>query len=138
METIMRFHKAFEAGLKGDFGEVVGGLLGDAIGYFPSTGLQPTALRKMLGVDSAAITASINARSVDGGTLLLVRSNVIASALLGDTAGVQQWSRVGLERCSKVDGGGWKGTASGWQWILDNTEEYSQLVSDLKRFLHQA
>ncbi|MFP5356869.1 MAG: hypothetical protein ACLGHI_00255 [Gammaproteobacteria bacterium] len=137
METMMRFHKAFEAGLKADFGEIVGKLLGDAIGYFPSSGLKHEALKKNLEEDSALITSSIKAGNVDGGTLLKIRSNVIASALLGDTKSVEQWSRIGLEWSDKVLGGGWNETFQEWQWIIANTEDYSQLISDLKRFLHQ-
>lgn len=138
METQMKFRKALESGLKAEFENVVAEILGDVIGYFPNTGLDHTALVNMRNADSLTIQASVSSSNVDGGTLLKVRSNAIASALLGDIQGVKQWVSLGLEWCLKVDGGGWSGTTPEWNWILNNPEEYSHLVIELKRFLGQA
>ena len=93
METRMKFRKALESGLKTEFGDTVGEILGDIIGYFPSTGLDKSALTKMRVADAIEIESSISASKVDGGTLLLVRSNAIVSALLG-----------GYTRCATMGG----------------------------------
>ncbi len=137
METLMKFRKAFEAGLKAEFGDLVGEVLSDAVGFFPSVGLKPEALRTMVQEDTTTIAPSINAGTVDGGTLLKIRSNMLASAILKDAQGIRHWSGVGREWCQKVDGGGWKGTAAEWEWVSDNADEYSKLVSALKQFLNQ-
>jgi hypothetical protein len=137
METQMKFRRAFESGLKVEFGDTVGEILGDIIGYFPRTGLDKAALTTMRDAYAIEIQSSISARRVDGGTLLLVRSNAIASALLEDTQGVQLWAATGQEWCIKVDGGGWNATAPEWDWLRENPEEYSRLVIELKRFLGQ-
>lgn len=134
----MKFRKALESGLKTEFGDTVGEILGDIIGYFPRTGLDKTALIKMRDADAIEIQSSISASKVDGGTLQLVRSNAIASALLGDIQGVQRWAATGLEWCTKVEGGGWNKTAPEWDWLHENSEEYSRLVIEVKRFLGQA
>ena len=75
MDTHMKFRKAFESGLKTEFGDVVGEVLGDIIGYFPNTGLDRTALVEMRNADSITIQSSVTSNNVDGGTLLKVRSN---------------------------------------------------------------
>ena len=137
METRMKFRKALESGLKTEFGDTVGEILGDIIGYFPSTGLDKSALTKMRVADAIEIESSISASKVDGGTLLLVRSNAIVSALLGDIQGVQRWAATGLEWCAKVEGGGWNTTTPEWDWLRENPEEFSRLVIELKRFLGQ-
>ena len=137
METQIKFRKALESGLKAEFGDTVGEILGDIIGYFPSTGLDETALTKMRNANAVEIQSSISGSKVDGGTLLLVRSNAIASALLGDIQGVQRWTATGSEWCSKVEGGGWSSTTPEWVWLHETSEEYSRLAIELKRFLGQ-
>ena len=138
MEIQIRFRKALELGLKAEFDDVVAEILGDVIGYFPNTGLDHTALAKMRNANAVTIQASVSSSNVNGGTLLKVRSNAIASALLRDIEGVKQWGSIGLEWCLKVDGGGWSETTPEWSWMLNNPEEYSHLVIELKRFLGQA
>jgi hypothetical protein len=135
MEVQRKLQQAFESGLKAEFGPVVGAILGDNIGYFPSTGLEPAALANMRDVDGTEIETAVASRNVDGGTLLLIRSNTTASALLLEAVEIQRWASLGLEWCQKVQGGGWPGTEPEWRWILENAEEYSSLVVELKKFL---
>ncbi len=135
MEVQRKLQQAFESGLKAEFGSVVGEILGDVIGYFPSTGLEAAALANMRNVDGTEIEAAIASRNVDGGTLLLIRSNTTASALLGEVVEIQRWAALGLEQCQTVQSGGWPGTEPEWRWILENAEKYSSLVVELKKFL---
>ncbi|MBK7352341.1 MAG: hypothetical protein IPI97_10135 [Nitrosomonas sp.] len=135
MEVQLKLRQAFESGLKAEFGSVVGEILGDNIGYFPRTGLEPAALTNMRDVDGIKIETAVTSRNVDGGTLLLIRSNTTASALLLDVVEIQRWASLGLEWCQKVQGGGWPGTEPEWRWILEHAEEYSNLVIELKKFL---
>ena len=135
MEVQRKLRQAFESGLKAEFGSVVGKILGDNIGYFPSTGLEAGALANMCDQDGTEIQTAVAGHNVDGGTLLLIRSNTTASALLHKVAEIQRWAALGLEWCQKVQGGGWPGTEPEWRWILENAEEYSILVVELKKFL---
>lgn len=134
-ELRRRLHMAFEAGLKAEFGELAGEAIGDVIGYFPKEGLGEPALKTKRDADAQTIEGAIAASTLDGRTMLLIRSNTIASAILADIAGVQRWARVGLDWCGRVDGGGWPTTVPQWHWILENQETYSELVKETKRFL---
>lgn len=135
MEVQRKLRQAFETGLKAEFGPVVGEILGDVIGYFPSTGLEAAALSNMRNVNGAEIETAVATHSVDGGTLLLIRSNTTASALLREVVEIQRWAALGLERCQTIQSGGWPDTEPEWRWMLENAEEYSSLVVELKKFL---
>lgn len=135
MEVQRKFRQAFESGLKTEFGAVVGEILGDGIGYFPRTGLQAAALVNMRNENAAEIETAVTAHNVNGETLLLIRSNTTASALLHEVEEIQRWAALGLEWCQTIQGGGWPGTEPEWRWILEHAEEYSSLVVELKKFL---
>jgi len=135
MEVQQKLRQAFEFGLKAEFGSVIGEILGDLIGYFPRTGLESAALANMRNVDQINIETAVASQNVDGGTLLLIRSNTMASALLFDVVEIQRWATLGLEWCQTIQGGGWLGTEPEWRWILENAEEYSNLSVELKKFL---
>lgn len=135
MEVQMKFRQAFESGLKTEFGPLVGAILRDGIGYLPRTGLQAAALANMRNGNGAEIETAVVTHNVDGGTLLLIRSNTSASALLLEVEEIQRWATLGLEWCQRVQGGGWPGTEPEWRWILEHAEEYAILMVELKRFL---
>ncbi len=131
----IRLHMAFEAGLKAEFGELAGEALRNVIVYFPVEGLGESALRTKRDADAQTIEGAIAAPAVDGGTMWLILSNTIASAILADIAGVRRWASVGLDWCGRADGGGWPATEPEWRWILEDPETYSELVQETKRLL---
>jgi hypothetical protein len=131
-----KLSRAFELGIKAEFGSVVGEILSkDVMDYYPRSGLETEALVNMRDEDEAQIKTAISNHNVDGGTLLLIRSNATASALLQEAADIQHWAALGLEYCRQVQSGGWPGSEPKWRWMLGNAEEYSRLVIAMKRFL---
>lgn len=132
-----RLGNAFASALKAEFGAILGEILSDAAGYFPRVGLGVAALKQMRDANAKVIEGLIPSSTVDGGIMLLVRSNAIASGILVEIDEIRHWAGVGCDLCQRVDGGGWDQAEPEFRWMLENPEEYSELVRGVKRFLGQ-
>jgi transcriptional regulator with XRE-family HTH domain len=123
-------------GLPEEETNIVRRLLEEAMGYYPSTGIQPDQLQAKIQRDSQRIQNDITSDSVDGGTMLKIRSNTIASAILEYIQDTKKWSTEGLNRCHGEKVGAWIHTEPEWRWITQSTEHYIELVRKIKKFLN--
>jgi len=133
MEEVIRMTREIESGLKKKFVRVLGGLIEDIVGYSPASGLSEKSLINSIETDSEKINSDISAGKVDGGTMLLIRSNMIASALIGDIKGTEYWAEMGAKYCGQVEGGGWNQTRDEFELVMNNPEEFSELSRIIKR-----
>ncbi len=128
---------AFQRGLYLQYGEIMGKVLGDVIEYHERVKLDIPKLKELLDNESAAVVAAIVANRVDGPLMMMIRSQMIGSAILGDKAAVIRWTNEGLHRAQRV-GGPWLNTEPQWKWVIENTERYILYARQLKYFLNLA
>jgi hypothetical protein len=127
---------AFEKGLRQHFGDFVGGMLMDVVNYRERLKLDAPRLREMVENDAAAVVGAIVANRADGALMLMIRSQMIGSALLDDRDAVIRWATEGLGRSRRV-GGQWTDTERQWKWILEDPTRYIMHARQLKYFLNQ-
>jgi hypothetical protein len=137
LENMQReFRMAFEKGLRQHFGDFLGGMLLDVVNYRERLKLDPLRLREMVENDAAAVVGAIVSNRTDGALMLMIRSQMIGSALLGDRDAVVRWATEGLGRSRRV-GGPWTDTEQQWKWILEDPARYITHARQLKYFLNQ-
>ena len=135
--TIQReLRTAFEAGLKQQYGEVMGDLMSDVVEYRERVRFDLTKLREVLDNDASTTVAAIVANRTDGPLMLMIRGLMIGSALLGDREAVTRWANEGMHRARRV-GGPWTATESQWKWVVENTERYILYSRQVKFFMSQ-
>jgi|GEM_PF-1711383 len=127
---------ALEKGLHQHFGDLVGGMLGDVLSYRERTKLDLQRLRELVENDAAAVVGAIVANRVDGALMVMIRSQMIGSALLGDRDAVVRWATEGMNRSRRV-AGPWTDTERQWQWVMEDPNRYIMYARQLKYFLNQ-
>jgi hypothetical protein len=127
---------AFESGLQQKFGAGLGALLAEAAVHGPHGKIDLEQLRRTLENDAAAIVTGIVANRADAPMLLLLRNQMIGSAIVEDKAAVKRWATEGLNRCRRV-AGPWAETAPQWQWVRDNTDAFCTYTRQVKYFVNQ-
>ncbi len=130
MSVRNRICAAFEYGLAQEFGILVGEILYDVYEY---GSLEESGLVTRIKEEQKKIDEAINQNKVDGSTMWSLRWIVAASAILCDFVGVKHWANVGLMQCHLIDFG-WNRSRPEWQWILENVEEYTKLVTGIRKF----
>ncbi|HEY8240089.1 MAG TPA: hypothetical protein VIH35_01520 [Kiritimatiellia bacterium] len=128
--------KAFEAGLRIKFGELVGEVMTNIILYHHGESLNATRVRELVESDAGSALNSIVLNRVDGGTMRCIRACTIGSAILDDKDAVARWATEGLNRSKSMDGE-WPATVPQWQWILGNTYMFIYYARQIKRAFNQ-
>lgn len=127
--------KALEMGLRQQYGEMMGKMLSDVIDYHERVKVDFAKLRSMMDNENSAVVAAIVANRVDAPLMLMLRSQMIGAALLGDKEAVVRWATEGSHRARRV-GGPWASTEPEWKWILENVDRYILYARQLKYFLN--
>ena len=127
---------ALEKGLRQHHGDLVGGMLMDVALYRERIRLDPKRLRDLVENDAAAVVGAIVGNCIDGALMLMIRSQMIGSALLADRDAVVRWAMEGKSRSRRV-AGPWQETQRQWEWVLEDPNRYIQYARQLKYFLNQ-
>ena len=127
---------ALENGLRQQFGDLMGGILMDVVNYRERVEINSQRLRELVENDAVAVVGAIVANRADGALMLMIRSQMIGSALLSDRDAVVRWATDGLNRCRRV-AGPWSDTERQWQWVLEDPNRYMIYSRQLKYFLNQ-
>jgi hypothetical protein len=125
---------AVEKGLRQHFGDFLGGMLVDVVNYRARIKLEHQRLRELVENDAAAVASAIVSNRTDGALMLMIRSQMIGSALLSDRDAVVRWATEGLSRSRRV-AGPWTETERQWQWVLEDPTRYIMYARQLKYFL---
>ncbi len=126
---------ALAAGLREQYGNVVGAVLAEVAAYHDHTKLDPKRIRELVDTDAGAVVSAIVANRVDAPLMLLIRGQMIGSALLEDREAVIRWATEGLHRSKRV-GGPWTETDAEWNWVLEDPARFIMYARQLKLFLN--
>lgn len=130
------FKAAVEAGLRQQYGNIMGAVLAEVGAYYEHTKLDPKRIRDIVDNDAGAVVSAIVANRVDAPLMLMIRSQMIGSALLEDREAVVRWATEGLHRSKRV-GGPWTETESEWKWVLEDPARFILYARQLKLFMNQ-
>lgn len=129
------FQSALEAGLRQQYGSAMGAVLAEVANYHGRTKLDPKRIREVVDNDAGAVVSAIVANRVDAPLMMMIRSQMIGSALLEDREAVVRWATEGLHRSKRV-GGPWAETDAEWKWVLEDPTRFILYARQLKLFLN--
>ncbi|MDZ4669048.1 MAG: hypothetical protein SGJ00_14365 [bacterium] len=129
----------FEKLLLSKFGDVIGGLLSEAVCFSPAGGLNHDNLYTHLFNLSEKIENYFSQENnvIDARKLLELRWACMTSALLNKKDDLVKFSIIGLKYHDKTDNSSWHNTTAEWNFMINNPTEFINAMSALKEYLNE-
>ncbi len=125
--------------LKDRFGETLGSLLGEGVGFSPPEGLSEDSLNAGLSRLEHEIDKyfSQSVSKVDAHYLLKARWACFYSALLKKNDLIIKYAEIGLKYHDVTDNTSWHRTTDQWKYLINQPESFSKAFNSLKEILKE-
>ncbi|MGI6757791.1 MAG: hypothetical protein ACOX32_07850 [Bacteroidaceae bacterium] len=121
------------------FGNTLGELLGEGVGFNPPEGLSENALMTGLSRLEHEIDEyfSQNNNTIDAYYLLKVRWACFYSALLNKTGALVKFANIGLDYHKRTDNTSWHRTSDEWNYLINQSQDFTIAFNSLKQTIKE-